>query len=163
MSDLISKISSYNLFNYLFPWVIFTVLLKYLVWIDLFQKEILVWVFIYYFIWAIISRVGSLIIEPLFKKICIIEFAKYDDFLKAEKEDKKIADLLEISNMYRTIISLFFMLILIKIYLLIQVYIPLLNTYKNWIVILLLFILFIISYRKQVNFIKKRVDNFINN
>ncbi len=160
MSELISKISSYNLFNYLFPWIIFTILTKYLIWIDFIQSELVLWVFLYYFIWATISRIWSLIIEPLFKLIGLIEFADFKDYLIAEKGDKKISDLLEISNMYRTTIAIFLLLFWIKLYIFIQNYVPFMNEYKKMIVIILLFILYIVSYKKQVSYIKKRVDNF---
>ena len=72
--------------------------------------------FLYYFIGLIISRIGSLILEPFLKLIKFVRFADYEDYVMASKSDPKIDLFSEQNNMYRTLCSLFIMLILFKIF-----------------------------------------------
>ena len=64
--------------------------------------------------------------------------------------------------MYRTFIALFTLLLIVKLYEYLSIKFVFLNKYLVVIVIILLLILFIVSYRKQVNYIKKRVKNTLN-
>lgn len=68
MKDLLDKLSSYNIFNYLLPGVLFAGMSKSVSGYDLVQENLLVGVFVYYFIGMVISRLGSLLVEPLLKK-----------------------------------------------------------------------------------------------
>lgn len=68
MKDLLDKLSSYNLFNYLLPGTLFVFIEK-----DTFdflsmKDNVIVAVFFCYFLGLLASRVGSLIIEPMLKK-----------------------------------------------------------------------------------------------
>ncbi|MGU8980064.1 hypothetical protein ACV3WG_15640, partial [Clostridium perfringens] len=103
-----------------------------------------------------------ILIEPLLKKIKFVEFVDYKLFLEASKVDSKISILSETNNMYRTFIALFTLLLIVKLYEYLSIKFVFLNKYLVVIVIILLLILFIVSYRKQVNYIKKRVENTLN-
>ncbi len=59
--------------------------------------------------------------------------------------------------MYRTFIALFTLLLIVKLYEYLSIKFVFLNKYLVVIVIILLLILFIVSYRKQVNYIKKEL------
>lgn len=161
MKEVIDKISSYNLFNYLFPGIIYVILLREITSYDLVLENNFLGVFFYYFIGLIISRFGSLVIGSILqnKKIGFVKFAKYSDFIYASDKDNKIELLSEVNNMYRTIISLFTLLFLSKIHLFITEYLNTSVKTSNSILIFSLFILFVFSYRKQTNFIVKRVKS----
>ena len=73
MKELIDKLSTYNIFNYLFPGVLFAYILSKVSSYDLIQKDLVTGVFLYYFIGLVISRIGSLFIEPFLKKNKILE------------------------------------------------------------------------------------------
>ena len=103
MKDLLDKLSSYNIFNYLLPGVLFAVFIDELTPLRIVQKDIVVGVFVYYFLGSIVSRIGSLIVEPLLREIGFVAFTKYEDFVRASKVDEKIEVLSEANNMYRTI------------------------------------------------------------
>lgn len=159
MKEIIEKISSYNIFNYLFPGILFCVLIEYLTNIKIIQDEIVSGFVIYYFIGLIISRVGSILIEPILKSLKIIHFANYREFVTQSKIDQKIELLSEINNMYRTIIACFICVFITKIYVTFD---PTLQFFMNvgWILLLLLLIvLFTFSFKKQTEFIKTRVEN----
>lgn len=158
MKDLIDKLSSYNIFNYLFPGVTFAVIASKLTSFNFIQQDILVGAFLYYFIGLIISRIGSIFIEPVLKFIRFLKFAEYSKFVKASKVDNKIEVLSEVNNMYRTISSMFLNLILLRIYDNASKRWSFLSDYKIEIVTGSLMLLFLFSYRKQTNYITKRID-----
>ena len=159
MKELLDKLSSYNIFNYLFPGVLFVVFLSKVSNYDLIQKDIITGAFLYYFIGLVISRVGSLFIEPFLKRIKFLKFSDYSKFIEASKIDSKIELFSEINNMYRTICSLFVLLAIVKLY---ESYLADLTFFKEYgvgILIVLILALFIFSYRKQTTYITKRVES----
>jgi len=158
LDKLLEKLTSYNLFNYLLPGIIFSVLLEKTTSYSIIHKDILIEAFLAYFIGLIISRVSSLVVEPLLKKIKFVKFAEYEDYVLASGSDKKIELLSELNNMYRVFISLFFILTTIVLY---EKFLQdILVGYTSYIVIIGLLILFLFSYRKQTSYITKRIEIF---
>jgi hypothetical protein len=157
MKDLLEKLSSYNLFNYLFPGIVFVVILEKITPYSFLQSNLLLGVFVYYFIGLVISRFGSLVIEPILRKIKYLEFADYREYVNASKKDNKIELFSEINNMYRTICSMFFLLVLLEIYNWIELQIPKLINWRIEISVLLLLFMFLLSYRKQTSYVVKRI------
>lgn len=152
MEVLLNKIEEYNIFNYLLPGVIFTCLLKWYIGIEICYDNAIVMIFIYYFIGLIISRIGSIIIEPFLLWNGFIKYAAYNDYLKATKKDKKIEQLLIVNNMYRTFCSMFIILLLLK-------FVIVKFKINYHMLILLGIVLYLYSYKKQTQFIFKRVEN----
>lgn len=158
MKELLDKISSYNIFNYLFPGVVFAVIASKLTSYDFVQSDILIGPFVYYFIGAIVSRVGSLVVEPVLKKTRIVSFAPYDDFVRASKEDPKLEVLSETNNMYRIICSLLVCVTVVHVYEKVEKHFEFLKSLSPLIAVAGLLVLFIYSYRKQCAYVKKRVS-----
>lgn len=158
MKDLLDKLSSYNIFNYLFPGVVFVVLASKLTSYNFIQQDILLGAFLYYFIGLVISRIGSIFIEPLLKFIKFLKFADYKRFVKASKADTTIDTLSEVNNMYRTICSLFLILIAINGFEWLSTKWLFLSEKKFETLTAILFLLFLFSYRKQTNYITKRIE-----
>lgn len=161
MKDILEKLSSYNLFNNLLPGILFVIIAKEFCGYNLIQNEIVLGAFLYYFIGMVISRFGSVFIEPLLKKISFVKFENYANFVCACKKDDKIELLSEVNNTYRTICSLFIMLLITNIYSIIVGNITLAGNRDFYIIITLLLFMFLFAYRKQTNYITKRV--IINN
>lgn len=90
MSELFAKLSSYNIFNYLLPGVLFVALADTWTSYTFAQSDLLLAAFVYYFIGMVISRVGSILVEPVLKKAGFLKFAKYADFVRASSKDVKI-------------------------------------------------------------------------
>lgn len=158
MKDLLDKLTSYNIFNYLFPGVVFTVILSKVTPYNLLQQDFIVGAFLYYFIGLVISRIGSLLIEPFLKYINFLKFSDYPDFVKASKVDEKIDTFSEVNNMYRTITSMFLTLVLIKGFVALSKYWLFLKNWEITILTLFLLTLFLFSYRKQTSYITKRIE-----
>jgi hypothetical protein len=157
MKDILDKLSSYNLFNYLLPGIIFVVLASKVTHYSFVQQDILIGAFLYYFIGLVISRFGSLVIEPLLKCLSFVKFADYKEFVFASKQDEKLELLSEVNNTYRTLCSLFILLLSLKLYEKIEGRFPDLKDWDGIILVVLLLITFLFSYRKQTSYITKRI------
>jgi len=158
MKDLLDKLSSYNIVNYLLPGVLFAVIVSKLSIYSLVQSDIILGIFVYYFIGLVISRVGSLFLEPVLKYMSFVTFAPYADFVSASKKDPKIETLSEVNNMYRTLCSMFVLIIILLGYQSLQCRFPVLGRWNPYIIATLLIFLFLFSYRKQTEYVKKRID-----
>jgi len=157
MKEILDKISSYNLFNYLLPGVLFVCISKQFTDYNFIQENDFIGVFLYYFIGMVISRFGSVIIEPILKKIKFLKFSEYNRYVTASKKDIKLELLSEVNNTYRTLNSMIITLVLFKIFYSIETKFELDSSVSLTILTILVFILFIFSYRKQTNYITKRI------
>jgi hypothetical protein len=157
MNELLAKLSTYNLFNYLFPGVVFAFLADEVTDYSFIQSNIVIGLFLYYFIGLVVSRFGSLVLEPFLKWAKFIYFEDYGKFVEAEKKDKKIEILCEASNMYRTLCSLFLLLLALKLYELIERALPFLRGWAVIILVILLFVAFLFSFKKQTSYITERI------
>lgn len=61
--------------------------------------------------------------------------------------------------MYRTLTSLFILLILMKVYGMIESKLSILREWHVYILLALLLIIFLLSYRKQTNYITERINS----
>ena len=158
MKELLDKITSYNLFNYLFPGVLFAVFSKEITAYSFVQENLIIGAFVYYFIGLGVSRFGSLFIEPFLRKLSFLKFSDYKEFISASKKDPKIDLLSESNNMYRTLSSLFILLLLLKFYEFIESKLPILKDFNSYILVAMLLFMLLFSYRKQTHYITKRVQ-----
>jgi hypothetical protein len=156
MNEILSKLSSYNLFNYLLPGVLFVVLSSKLTHFSFIQQDIVTGAFLYYFIGLVISRFGSLVVEPLLKWVSFLQFVDYRDFTVASQKDAKLELLSEINNTYRTLCSLFILLLLLRLYEKLEGRFAILKEWSLIVLAALLLITFLLSYRKQTNYITRR-------
>ena len=157
MKEILSKLSSYNLFNYLLPGVIFVAAASKFTHYSFVQHDIIIGLFLYYFIGFVISRFGSIAIEPFLRRLSFLRFADYKDFVAASKKDEKLELLSEVNNTYRTLCSLFALLLLLKVYERIEDRFSALKDWSGIILVVLLLVMFLFAYRKQTLYIIKRI------
>jgi hypothetical protein len=158
MNELLAKVSSYNLFNYLLPGVILAVLARDVLHYPVASLGVITEAFVCYFLGLVVSRFGSLIIEPVLKRTSFVRFANYKDFVAASAKDANLALLSEANNMYRTMCSLFCLVILLKLYMRIEAKFSFLKDWDATVVVVLLLTMFLFSYRKQTAYITKRIN-----
>lgn len=115
-------------------------------------------VFLYYFLGLICGRIGSLIIEPVLKKIGFVKFSQYSKFVEASKKDQKLELLSEVNNMYRTFCAMLFTFCVVKLYDNLSFDYPILITLIPYLSFFVLIVIFLYSYKKQTAFIKSRVE-----
>lgn len=162
IKELSEKITSYNLFNNLLPGILFVFIITELTDFDLILNNNFIGAFFYYFVGMIISRLGSLIIEPFLRSVKFVKYADYKDYLIACEKDSKIDLLSEGNNMFRTFISLFVAITLTVAYDKIAVHFGIPLEISSIAVIIGLLFLFLFSYSKQTAFIRKRIEKQIN-
>ncbi len=157
MEDIFKSISRYNILNYLIPGTIFCAILRMTTSYDLVQAELAIGLFLYYFVGIVISRIGSLIVEPILMKIKLVKHAQYENFIAASKKDQKIELLSETNNTYRTLLAMLLVLGLAGIadWFVAKFEIP--SSIQFFTLIVILIVLFIASYSKQTAYINKRV------
>lgn len=162
MQELLTKISRYNLFNYLLTgsvFIISTILIIKPTYIFSIQDNIVIFLFTSYFVGSVLSRIGSLCVEPFLKKIKFVTFADYKDFLEIQKIDPTISDLSEENNIYRTYVASFLILLTLVIVRKYSDVVFLTRNTLTLVVIILLSLIFLFAYKKQTAYIKKRVDS----
>lgn len=157
MKEILDKITSYNLFNYLLPGVIFVAILDKFTIYSLTQENLVIGAFVYYFIGLVISRFGSLIIEPFLKLVSFLKFADYADFVSASKNDPNVEAFSEVNNMYRTFTAMLVLLLLLRGYEFLAIKIPILSAHAQLNLVAALLVMFLFSYRKQTGYITKRI------
>lgn len=163
MEELVEKLSTYNIINNLIPGAVFCYFLEQINNNFKMSNNTFENIFVYYFFGMIISRIGSIIIEPICKKIKFVKYAEYSKFIEASKEDEKIDTLSEVNNMYRTFLATFISLGIIKIYYHFYYGFKIMQNMDEFILYFGSIILFLLAYRKQVSYIKKRVDAVCTN
>ena len=172
LKSISEKISSYNIFNNLFPGIIFCSVMTKITRFNFATDTIIEQFFMWYFIGMVISRIGSIFVEDTLKKIKIkgkpyLVFADYKQYTPASEANPFIATLSETNNTYRTTISL---LICIGAFYFYDSFI------YDWIIKkcavgnklvalvggVFLIILFIKSYKKHTEYFEKQVEKYMN-
>ena len=158
MDDILSKLSSYNIVNYLFPGTLFVAFTDASTSFSFVQERVIVSLFWYYFIGLAISRFGSLVLEPLLLRTRFLKFAKYRDYVMASRDDNHIVELSGVNNMYRTLCALFVVLIAFVI---LDRYPPLsshLSAIGPYLTCLGFLAVFLFAYRKQTQYVVRRIE-----
>lgn len=161
MKEFVDKLSSYHLLNYLLPGVIFIILAKKFTGYDLMMDNLIMGLFLYYFIGLFISRIGSLVIDPSLKRISFINPAPHGDYISASQKDQKLESLSEVNNLFRSLATLSLLLVVLKLWKLLENKIVWVENNHYWILVLVLFILFLYSYKKQTQLIVNRISAII--
>lgn len=158
MDKFIDKVTEYHLMNYLLPGAAFWVLFEKMSGLQLVNFDLFRGFIFSYFAGMVISRVGSLLIEPLFIHIKSDFYAERTEYYKAEKEDEKLKELLRDSNMYRTMMMVCLAVILACALSFVYVQFPDMRNILKLVSIVILFIIFAFSFIKQTEHIKSRIN-----
>jgi hypothetical protein len=161
MSDAIGtlaeKVSEYNLFNYLVPGSVFMIALRYVAGTVPFENSVMLFLLAAYFVGMALSRIGSLVIEPVLLRTRLIALCDFGEFVRAEKNDPKIATLLQETNAYRTMAAVFATLLLTKCALVLRPKFAHFDQIAGWASPIALLLLFAFSHRKMCRYIAQRV------
>ncbi len=159
MSDFLNKLSSYNLFNNLLPGILFVVLLNHFTKYKISHDNILLNIFLFYFIGLTISRISSITVEPFLKKIKFVSFRDYKFFLKASQKDNKLDLLVETNNKFRVLFTTILLIIFSKIFYYLNLNcFGLSESIQQYLLLIVVALIYLFAYRKQTNYITKRID-----
>lgn len=158
MSSIFEKLGSYQILTNLLPGAFFAFTLKLLFGLDLPTENYGEEIVLYYFIGLIVNRIGSIILEPLLIKIKFVNYSPYSDFVNASTRDPKIDTLSEMNNYTRSLLTCTLLLPTVWIlHMLVQRW-TWFSANWMWCAMLLLVALFLFSYRKQTDYVRKRVE-----
>ena len=152
IKDVIDKLSSYNLYNYLLPGFVFVMILSKTT--SLLPGDLafdFINIVLIYFTGLVISRIGSLIIEGILTKRLNIGEIDTSILIKKLKSNVKFEVIFEVMNMYRTIAAMLFLLSLMTLLDLTLHHYTWLISLLTAIVEVLLATLFTFAYCKQRN------------
>ena len=158
MSSILEKLGSYQILTNLLPGAFFGLTLKFFFGLTLPTKNIGEDIVVYYFMGLIINRIGSLVVEPVLKKLRFIKYAPYPDFAKAAKADSKIDTLSEMNNYIRSLLTCVLLLPVMWILQALSLKWTWFSMNWEWGAIALLVVLFLFAYRKQTNYVRKCVE-----
>lgn len=159
MNDLLNKLSSYNLFNNLLPGILFVILLDQFTNYQVSQDNLLLSLFLYYFIGLTISKISSICTEPFLKGLKFVSSREYRLFVNATKIDNKLEILVETNNKIRALLTMIVMTIFSKIFYSINLNcLDLSENTLQYLLLIFIAIIYLFAYRKQTNYIIKRID-----
>lgn len=159
MTDFFNKLSSYNLFNNLLPGILFIVLLSHFTEYKISQENLLINVFLYYFIGMTISRISSITIEPFLQKVKFVTFRNYQLFVNASKKDDKLEILVETNNKFRVLLTTVILVIFSKIFYSVNLnFINFSINTQQYLLLIFIALIYLFAYRKQTNYVIKRID-----
>lgn len=155
---IIGKISRYEIITNLIPGALLLFILS-RIGFDILFRNVFLNIVSSYYIGLINNRFSSLCVEGLMRKIKWLEWRDYDKYNKAKTERPFLATLQETANLFRAFTAVFVLALLAVAYHSIQSVWPYAQKYGYIVILSLLFLLFIFSYRKQVNdYVVKNID-----
>lgn len=158
MFSFAQKISKYEIVNNLIPGSVLCYILSYLNFNILFSDN---WcnIVLFYIVGLINGRISSVVIEPLCKIKGFVQWRDYSLYNATKKARPFVVTLQESANMYRSFISVFLVALICGFYKILAQEVKWFDTNCWWIALSLLLLLFIFSYRKQVNeYVVKNID-----
>lgn len=160
MTDLISKITSYNIFNNLVPGVVFSYSLSVLGIAVIKTDNLATDLLLFYFIGVVVSRFGSIFVEPIFRVVKLVKHSNYDDYINASNSDQKLEILLESNNQYRTYIGLIALVLIAELSKRLVLTYQINDAILKIAVPAVCLVILSIAYKKQSSYIEKRVTYY---
>lgn len=106
MESILQNISEYRLLNNLIPGGFFVGALSWAAGWASSEVNFIFIIAISYVAGVVLSRLGSLIVEPVAKKVFKLEFAPYDEYCQAEKRYPKLASMNTENSTFRTFVAM---------------------------------------------------------
>lgn len=159
MKEVLGKLDAYEILTNLFPGFFFGVGLRMLFGFPLSTDGVVSDVFLYYFLGLIVGRIGSIVVEPCLKLLHLIKFSPYPKFLEAEKSDAKIPVLLTSCNYYRSLLTCVLLFPIVGGLQILAHQWRWFGLHWKALLVVALILLFFASYKKQVGFIRARVED----
>lgn len=152
---LVDRVSQYGFLVNLIPGTALCLLLEWIGYDIIPAEGFYISFFVFYFVGVVSNRFGSLFVESILKKMNLVTFISYEKFVEAERKDSKVSTLSMKNNAFRSYIAVFFLSLVALLYKDIDQ-----GCLRFHLVILLVFLLslFVISYEKQTDYVKRRVE-----
>lgn len=159
METIIKKLEEYKIIINLIPGYFFLWLLKNYIGIEISFVNVFQEAIIAYVVGTAIGRIASIIFSKLLRKIKIIKFANYEDYVAASKKDAQISNLLMNANFYRSLFTVIILIFILKIVMNFNINF---ECIKN-ISLIILLIIFLLAFKKEEDNITGRININIKN
>lgn len=157
MNSILEKLNSYQILTNLLPGAFFGLGIRFFLGLELPTKNIGEDVIVYYFMGLIIGRIGSLVVEPALKKIGILKYAPYKEFVSASKADPKIDTLSETNNFFRSLLTCSILFPVVDRLRVFALSCPWFFNNWKWLLLILVIVIFLFAYKKQTDYVRNRV------
>ena len=148
INSLFNKLSAYQLLSLMLPGASLLGTLKFIFAIDIKVDENIWWFLLSsYVVGIILSRIGSLLIEEVFKKMGFIKGYNVGNYIAKRKEDDMVETLLSFANLYRSFCALSILMIIVTM---VKGY-GFCDYWHYFLLEVLLLLLFAFSFYKQYN------------
>jgi len=107
---VVGNFSAYDFLTNFVPGVVFASIATVGTRFSFLHPDPIVSVGLFFFFGMVISRVGSLVVQPSLEWIGFLRSGDYKNFLIAEKRDGKVQTMLEVRNLYRSTLTALLML-----------------------------------------------------
>lgn len=164
ITNFLARLSKYDWLNEVIPGVAFAVLCRTLDLPMVHTDNLFETIVKYIIAGTIISRIGAVFIEPTLKGIGLVKFAPYEQYLDYRKANEQDADMLMARlNFNRTMISLWFVTLGLKLFCSLPTcgHVRCLQFSWSDVVLVVLAVLFIVAYVRQVGFVRGRISAYI--
>ena len=149
INSLFNKLSAYQLLSLMLPGASLLGTLKFIFAIDIKVDENIWWFLLSsYVVGIILSRIGSLLIEEVFKKMGFIKGYNVGNYIAKRKEDDMVETLLSFANLYRSFCALSILMIIVTM---VKGY-GFCDYWHYFLLEVLLLLLFAFSFCKQYNY-----------
>lgn len=160
VNNLLERLSKYDWFTILLPGIFFTLLSKY-AGIALDAKNWYEKISIAFFAGIVCSRIGATIVEWIARRKTLALFSGYEDYLEWIDSNPESAQMLiRNANWFRSLTGMMLLLISLKATTVICAMLHTSTCTLEYIAMLGLLILFADSYRRQLSFIKRRINKY---
>lgn len=160
VKDLITKFTKYERYTTVLPGLFFVGLSQKLGLMDLSAQSIAEQLGLILFCGLLCSRVGAMIVEGVVSIRKLGIWTEYEDYLLLKQKDPKGAEMLTLnSNWFRSLSGMSILLLALAIAKFACNKFGIGGNAKMYCFLILLLIVFVESYVRQVRFMKKRVDH----
>ena len=156
INSVLSKLSSYNIVNYLIPGSALCLLVKQYTNYSVFQDSLILNIVICYVAGLVNYSVGASVIEKLYKKWKIVKYEEYSRYIDASKSDERIKEMSEVNNMFRSFVAVGINVLAVMVYGKLDCWLGL-SRLTPWLLAAILLVIVSMQYRKQTAYIVKRI------
>lgn len=161
---LVDKLSQYNFVTNILPGTVLCIVPEYVVGYDvLLTEDWYILGILFYFVGMVNNRFGSVVVEPICRRLKLVDFVPYRDFVTAEKLDAKITILNTENNVFRSYISVCLLSALAFGYKLLEDAVLFFKIARPIFLLIVILVLMVLSYRKQTKYVKQRVEANLTN
>lgn len=162
MDKILAAVNQYDLVVYLIPGIVFCQLTDWFYGTAFIGESPITIMITSYIFGMLIGSIGSIVIEPICKCFKIINMVNYDRWSKALDQCERVETLTTKTTVYRSWIALIVVQIILSFILPMSALALSLGKFGFYLSMCVVFLLLVMAYRKQVNYVRRCVDSVLS-